>query len=210
MTAPVLASYASGSGQVSGDNLNTFAQWSVTYAQLKAFTPSPAVANLLVYMQGYSAAGDGGQGFFYWNTTTGTDDSGVTTVVPTGSTAGCWSRILAGVPTRTPQTVDNTSGSLTLTAANMTNEVMVCQSGSTPTNTTPTAAAIIAALAGAQVGSVRPLLVINKNSGTMLIAPGSGVTFTGNLSTSNFSLGTATQKLLYLYYASATAVTVYG
>lgn len=206
MTAPSLASYSNGISQVSGDNLNSFAQWSVTYAQLKAFSPNPAVTNLLVYMQGYSAAGDGGQGFFYWSTTTGTDDSGLTTIVPNGSTSGCWVRIPNSSPSYTPQTVSNAAGNAVFTAANVTNQVLICSGGSTPTNTFPTAAAIIGALSGAQIGSIRDLLILNENSGTMTLAAGSGVTFSGNALT----MGTATQRLFKIYIASASAVTVYG
>ena len=210
MTAPALTSFSNGISQVSGDNLNTFSQWSVTTSQLKTFTPNPAVPNLLVYLEGYSAVGDGGQGFFYWSTTTGTDDAGLTTIVPNGSTAGCWVRIPNSSPTYTPQTVDNTSGNANLTAANVINQVMICKNGSTPTNTFPSASAIIGALSGMQAGSIVNLLVINENSGTMLIAPGSGVTFSGNLSTGNFSMATLTQRTLKIYIASASAVTVYG
>lgn len=210
MTAPALSSYSNGISQVSGDNLNSFNQWSVTAAQLKAFAPNPAVPNLLVYMQGYSAAGDGGQGFFYWSTTTGTDDGGLTTLVPSGSSAGCWVRIPNSSPSYTPQIVSNTSGNVVLTAANVSNQVLVFSGGSTPTNTFPTATAIIGAMSGAQSGAMRDLLVINENSGTMLLAPGSGVTFNGNLSTGNFSMSTATQRVFKVYIASASAVTVYG
>lgn len=206
MSAPSLASYSNGLSQVSGDNLNTLAQWSVTTAQLKAFTPNPAVPNLLVYMQGYSAAGDGGQGFFYWSTTTGTDDAGLTTIVPSGSTAGCWVRIGNSSATYTPQTVSNAGGNAVLTAANVTNQVLIFSGGTTPTNTFPSASAIIGALSGMQSGSIRDLLVINENSGTMTLAAGSGVTFSGNALT----MGTATQRLFKIYIASASAVTVYG
>lgn len=93
MSTPSLASYSNGISQVSGDNLNTFTQWAVTVAQLRAFAPNPAVPNMLVYLQGFIATNDGGQGNFYWNPITGTDDGGVTTIVPNGSTAGCWSRL---------------------------------------------------------------------------------------------------------------------
>lgn len=206
MSAPALASYSNGISQVSGDNLNTMVQWGVTVAQLRAFTPNPAVPNLTVYLQGYSAAGDGGQGNFYWNTVTGTDDGGLTTIVPSGSTAGCWTRIGNSSAIITPQTVDNTGGNVIMTAANVTNQVLICKNGSTPTNTFPGALAIIGALSGMQVGAVRDLLVINENSGTMTLAAGSGVTFSGNALT----MVTATQRLFKIYIASASAVTVYG
>jgi hypothetical protein len=205
MTAPALASYSNGLSQVSGDNLNTFAQWTVTVTQLRGFNPNPATPNLLVYLEGYSAANDGGQGFFYWNTTTGTDDGGVTTIVPNGSTAGCWSRILTPAINFTPQTVNNAAG-VTLTAANVTNQVLVRSGAAGVTDTFPSALAIIGAMAGAQVGSYRDLLVINTNSGSLVFSAGSGVTFTGNTA----SIPTLTQRLFKIYIASASAVTVYG
>lgn len=209
MTAPALTSYSNGINQVSGDNLNTFLQWSGTYVQLKGFTPNPAVPNLQVYMQGYSSAGDGGQGNFYWNTVTGTDDGGLTTVVPNGSTAGCWSRIGNSSPVYTPQTV-NASANTALTAANVVNQVLVRSGGSTPIDGFPSAPAIIGAMSGAQPGSIRDLLIINENSGNYSLIPGSGVTFIGNLSTGDFVLPTLTQRLFKIYYASASAVIVYG
>lgn len=205
MTAPMLSAYANGISQVSGDQLNTFTEWCTTTAQLRAFSPNPAVPNLTVYMQGYSAANDGGQGFFYWSTTTGTDDAGLTTIVPSGSTAGCWSRIINSATSYTPQTVNNAAG-VTLTAANVTNQVLVRSGAAGVTDVFPSALAIIGALSGMQVGSYRDLLIINTNSGTLVLSAGSGVTFTGNTA----SLPTLTQRLFKIYIASASAVTVYG
>lgn len=205
MSAPSNSAYSNGISQVSGDQLNSFGQWCVTAAQLKAFTPNPAVPNLLVYLQGYSAAGDGGQGFFYWNTVTGTDDAGLTTIVPSGSTAGCWTRIITQAVAFTPQTSASASG-VTLTAAQVTNQVLVVSGAAGITDTFPSALAIIGAMAGAQVGSYRDLLIINTNSGTLALSAGAGVTFTGNTA----SLPTLTQRLFKIYIASASAVTVYG
>lgn len=209
MTAPSLASYSNGISQVSGDNLNTMVQWATTYAQIKSFTPNPAVPNLQIYMQGYSAAGDGGQGTFYWSTTTGTDDGGLTTIVPNGSSAGCWVRIGNSSPSYVPQTV-NSGSNTALTAANVVNQVLVRSGGSTPIDGFPTASAIIGAMSGAQAGSIRDLLIINENSGNYSLIPGSGVTFIGNLSTGDFVLPTLTQRVFKIYIASASAVTVYG
>lgn len=209
MTAPSNSAYVNGISQVNADQLNSFAQWDITYAQLKAFTPNPAVLNLLIYMQGYSSAGDGGQGFFYWSNTVGTDDGGLTTIVPNGSTAGCWVRIPNSSVAYTPQTVSSASGQ-TLTAKNVTNRVLLRSGAAGVTDTFPTASAIIGALSGSQTGSIIDLLLINTNSGTLVISPGSGVTFSGNLSTGNFSMPTATQRSFRIYIASASAVTVYG
>ncbi len=91
MSAPVLTTYQNGKNEVSGDQLNTFLQFCVNVAQLRAFT---GLSNMTVYMQGFSSALDGGQGLFYWNSSSATpDDNGVTTVVPNGSSSGAWNRI---------------------------------------------------------------------------------------------------------------------
>ena len=49
---------------------------------------------MTVYMIGYTAAGDGGQGMFVWTAnSSNTDDNGVTTIVPYGNTSGgAWIR----------------------------------------------------------------------------------------------------------------------
>lgn len=211
MSVPANIVYTQGTGAppISADNLNTFCQTIVTLAQARGFT---GTASQEIELQGYSAPNDGGQGRFYWNTTTGTDDGGITTIVPTGSTAGCWSRIGNASVAYSPQTINSATGQ-TLTAANVTQGILVRLGASAVTDTFPTASAIIAALsspAGMQSGAVRDLLVINENSGTLLLAPGGGVTFTGNLSGGNFSIPTITQRLLKVYIASASAVTVYG
>lgn len=92
MSAPTnfVATSGTGAAPITADNFNTVLQFQINYAGLKGFT---GLANMTVYMQGYVSPLDGGQGTFYWNTTTGTDDGGVTTIVPNGSTSGCWSRI---------------------------------------------------------------------------------------------------------------------
>ena len=91
MSAPQLAQYQNGVNQVSGDQLNTFQQWCVNAAQLRTLT---GLSNMMVYMQGFSTALDGGQGLFYWNAaSTAADDGGLTTVVPNGSSSGAWNRI---------------------------------------------------------------------------------------------------------------------
>ena len=65
-------------------------------------------------------------------------------------------------------------------------------------------------LPGVQVGAIIDLLIINENSGTLLLAPGSGVTNSGNLATGNFSMATLTQRNFRIYIASASTVTIYG
>lgn len=91
MSAPALQQYQNGINQVSGDNLNTFAQVATNAANLRSFVGTTGIQ---VYMQGFSSIGDGGQGFFYWNSAgTAPDDSGITTVVPNGASSGEWTRL---------------------------------------------------------------------------------------------------------------------
>lgn len=209
MSNPSLLVYVSGTGAppISADNLNTFIQGGgVFLANLRAFS---GLTGMTVFMSGYAAPNDGGQGMFYWNATTGTDDGGVTTIVPTGSTGGCWSRLSNASVAYAPATVNNASGQ-TLTAANVTNQVLVRSGAVGVTDTFPSASAIIAALGAQQSGAIRDLLVINENTGSLVLASGSGVTFTGNLSGGNFSIPTVTQRLFKMYMASPTSIVVYG
>lgn len=91
MTAPALNAYANGKGQVSSDNLNTFMQTCNIASDLRGFAGTLGIE---VYMRGFTAIGDGGQGLFYWNTgNTTPDDGGITTIVPSSSTSGAWNRI---------------------------------------------------------------------------------------------------------------------
>lgn len=108
MSNPALMNYTNGISQVSSDNLNTFCQSCTNMAQLRGFAANNT--SISVYVRGTTNPNDGGQGTFYWNAgVTGTDDNGVTTVVPNGVTVGCW--------TRQPQDISNTvviaTGSIT-------------------------------------------------------------------------------------------------
>ena len=211
MSVPANLVYSSGSGApaVTADNYNTFVQTINTLAAARGFS---GTTSQQIFLQGTSSPSDGGQGTFVWVLGTGTDDSGVTTIVPTGNTSGYWSRITNSfnvAPVITPQAVANASGQ-TLTAANITNLVLVRSGAAGVTDTFPSATTIIAAIAGAQVGVARTLLIVNQNSGTLVLAPGSGVTLTGNLTASNFNISTVTQKSFIIYISSATTVTIYG
>lgn len=95
MTAPSLAAYFNGQNQVSADNLNTFMQTCDVVSDLRGFG---GILGIEVYLRGFSAIGDGGQGQFYWNPNSrAPDDGGFTTIVPNGSTAGAWTRISSAV-----------------------------------------------------------------------------------------------------------------
>ncbi len=201
--SPTVATTGTGAAAITADNFNSYQIGGMKLADARGFS---GVQNQTIYLVGYSANNDGGQGNFVWTLGTGTDDGGITTIVPTGNTSGYWARTNTYHNSYTPQTVDNTSGNVTMTAANVTNEVLICKNGSTPTNTFPSAASIISSMAGMQVGSIRDLLIINENSGTMTLAAGTGVTLTGN----TFTMATATQRLFKIFIASSTTVTVYG
>lgn len=124
MTAPSLSMQVNGLLQVSGDNYNTYVQTADSVAQLAAFI---GTAGMSVYLKGFTIPGDGGQGNFYWNSTgTGPNDGGVTNIVPSGSTVGCWTRILAtgigngtvtGVSVATANGVSGTVANSTTTPA---------------------------------------------------------------------------------------------
>lgn len=91
MVAPSLAVQVSGQGVVSSDNLNTYMQTCNVASDLRGFAGTLGIE---VYMRGFAAIGDGGQGVFYWNTgSTASDDNGVTTIVPSSSTSGAWARL---------------------------------------------------------------------------------------------------------------------
>lgn len=106
-----LTNYQDGGNPITADGLNTMLQTCDTMADLRGFIGQ---TGMQVYVRGFTAVGDGGQGDFYWNATgTGPDDDGVTNVVPYGAAVGCWTRIAQTFSaisftadiTSTPQTV---------------------------------------------------------------------------------------------------------
>ncbi len=89
MTAPFPQTYYSGIGEVGADGLNTFVQIVMTYAQMRSFV---GLQNMVVCAIGNAAPNDGGQGHFYFNFGTYTDNNS-TVIVPTGYTGGAWLRL---------------------------------------------------------------------------------------------------------------------
>jgi hypothetical protein len=90
MAPPVPAVQQNGLGSVSDDNLNTFVQACLNYAQMRTF---PGVPTMAVLALGTYAPNDGGQGHFYWNATSTSPDNNSTIIVPTGYTVGAWERL---------------------------------------------------------------------------------------------------------------------
>ena len=99
MAAPANVVSQQGLGVVSGDQLNTYVQWTNGIAQLRGIVGLPGME---VTIPGLSAAGDGGYGTFYWSAGTYTDN-GTSVIVPNaavlpfGATAGAWLRLVNGV-----------------------------------------------------------------------------------------------------------------
>lgn len=89
--APNPTVFLQGQGAVSADQLNTFVQSVTNAGQARTFV---GVAGMQIQIMGFTAPGDGGQGMFYWNAgaINPVDDGGVTTIVPFGTTQGCWTR----------------------------------------------------------------------------------------------------------------------
>ncbi|MBB2928399.1 hypothetical protein [Paraburkholderia silvatlantica] len=89
--------------------------------------------------------------------------------------------------------------------------------GGTPgsfTNTTPAAAALVAAMASPSLNKTVDLLIINSTNGSMTLSPGSGVTMAGLTSSGSFVIPSGTQKLLKIIFtntaAGSEAVSIYG
>jgi hypothetical protein len=111
-------------------------------------------------------------------------DTGITATggVPAGNLTGC---ILAAGPVLTGGgtngAVSATSGA-TLTVAQMLAGVIVRTGPSSAgfTDTTPTAAQLVAALPGVTIGSSFRLVILNKSNQTLTVAGGTGVTTTND------------------------------
>ncbi len=76
MTVPSNQVMVDGESPIIGDLLNTYIQTVQTLADARNFIGGDGMQ---IYLKGFSAPGDGGQGNFYWNANgTGPDDGGAT------------------------------------------------------------------------------------------------------------------------------------
>lgn len=90
MSVPLLTSYFQGQGAGGADDWNTLTRSGALLGDLQAFI---GLQNMTVYMLGYTAVGDGGQGLFYWNSSfTGTSDN-INSIQPYGIVQGAWIRV---------------------------------------------------------------------------------------------------------------------
>ena len=88
---PINATTAQGQGVVPSSLLNAFVQTVPNITALRAFV---GLAGMQIELQGTAAPGDGGQGAFYWSTTSTAADNGLTVIKPSGAGAtGTWIRI---------------------------------------------------------------------------------------------------------------------
>jgi hypothetical protein len=92
-SVPYLQQFIPGQGVIPAAWLNTVVQGGCYLANLRSFVGIP---NQTVQMIGFTAQNDGGQGTFVWSTNVGTDDGGVSTIVPNGVVQGCWIRQVPG------------------------------------------------------------------------------------------------------------------
>jgi hypothetical protein len=90
MAAPQLTRFVTGQGATTGDMLNTFAQTCDTYAQLRAFVGTTGIQ---VFARGTAAPNDGGQSFFYWDSSAIGPDNNFTIIIPPAAASGGWVRI---------------------------------------------------------------------------------------------------------------------
>ena len=79
-----------GQGNITADLLNTYVQVAANYAAMRAFT---GLSNMVVVALGTVNPNDGGQGNFYFNSTSTAADNNTTVIVPSGSTQGAWLRL---------------------------------------------------------------------------------------------------------------------
>lgn len=84
-----------GQGVQNADQMNTNVQAVTSLTALRDFT---ALGSMMIYLQGYSSPGDGGQGAFYFNANATGPDDGVNIIVPTGAAQGAWIRLPTSIP----------------------------------------------------------------------------------------------------------------
>lgn len=82
-----------GIGAVTADGLNTYLQACATVAQMRTIT---GVGTMMLYLEGFVAPNDGGQGAFYWNATAIGPDDGANVIMPLGALVGAWIRLSSG------------------------------------------------------------------------------------------------------------------
>ena len=97
-----------GIGSVTADLLNSYVRAVPNVAQLRGFI---GLSSMVVFLEGFTIQGDGGQGLFGWNPNAVGPDDGVMVIVPSGVSVGAWVRlssVAAGLQPFTPSAVQMT------------------------------------------------------------------------------------------------------
>lgn len=90
---------AQGQGVVSARDLNSTVQACQNLAQMRGLV---GIGQAVLFLEGYTSQGDGGQGLYGWNSTATGPDNGTTVIQPTGVTVGAWVLLpLGGVSSTT-------------------------------------------------------------------------------------------------------------
>lgn len=87
MSVPANSVWFPGIGSVPADQLNTYVQTVLNYAQLRTFTGQ---TYMLVNVLGAVSPADGGQGLFWYNASSTAADNNTTVIVPSGAVMGAW------------------------------------------------------------------------------------------------------------------------
>jgi hypothetical protein len=189
LAAPLPTVFFQGLSSVGADNLNTFIQTAVNVAQARQVI---GLSNMVLNVQGTTSPNDGGQGFFWYNSTVvATDDNGVTTIVPTGVSQGAWIRLsLSGI-----------------TANSVTNADLATAPAYTLKGNNSSSAANVSDLTVAQITT----LLSGTTAGTLAAGNDSRFTAIGQtvVSTATYTMSLANQATeLYFTYAGAVAVSL--
>ena len=140
----------------------------------------------------------------------------INTFVPTTNTTGAVKTagpvFSAGLVLSGPTSANTTAGNAALTVANMLCNVLLRSGSTTPTDTTPTAAAIIAGLSGAQANTGWYWTVRNAGTGTQTLGQAAtGITWA---SAQTNTVATVSGHVFYIYLTNVTpgseAITIYS
>ena len=133
-----------GQGVTSANQLNTYAQTCDGLADMQNFV---GVTGVQVYMRGYTALNDGGQGNFYWDSTATGPGDDINIIQPNGVTQGAWVRSPVVAPAYSSTYTAPFTGAVTRTVqSKLADFVNVADFGADATGVIPCQAAVQHAL----------------------------------------------------------------
>lgn len=139
-----------------------------------------------VFVSGAVSPGDGLAGIYRWMAGSLSPDDGFNVIAPSVFPNGRWFRIgMSDLPSTRTTTVNSGTGVI-LTGSQMTSTVLF-RTGivGSVSDTTASAAQIVANIPGAIVGTSRELNIQNLGSSLLTLLPGSGVTLSGTTTVQN-------------------------